>query len=100
MTTTLSENRVESGQLHENSEPVRSPSLDEMLDQTLRAKHDFWIQTVRSDSHGSTDGIHLSTFQRAGANTSPPSRHARRGCWGRDSSGWHGKWTLPEGLGR
>ncbi|HJQ77147.1 MAG TPA: hypothetical protein VJ948_07775 [Acidimicrobiia bacterium] len=63
MTTTLSENRVESGQLHENSEPVRSPSLDEMLDQTLRAKHDFWIQTVRSDSHGSTDGIHLSTFQ-------------------------------------
>ena len=47
-----------------NSDSAERPALDEMLEQTLHAKHDFWIQTLPSSSNGSSEGVYLSTFQK------------------------------------
>lgn len=63
MTKTL---RNETKFVSPDSDPdtAEGSALDEMLAETIHAKHDFWIQTIPSSSDGSNDGVYLSTFQK------------------------------------
>lgn len=67
MITTPRKTQAESLQLPESAELSGSgddSGLESMLDHTLRTRHDFWIQTIRSSTDGSDLGIYLSTFQK------------------------------------
>ena len=51
-------------------------TLDEMMDQTLRAKYDFWIQILPNWADGSTEGVYMSTYQKGrGQQTPQPAPH-------------------------